>query len=157
MNTGYADSSFIVRLLLAETRSESAVRLHERLHHPRLFFNFLHHLEVSNALSCRTFMAKAGSSSARQSATRHEQSARRRLALNSRMERFVDQQVDWETTFREAEQLSAVYSARLGVRALDLLHVQLALLSPTRDFLTCDIRQASLAKAAGLKVFLVEP
>jgi hypothetical protein len=38
------------------------------------------------------------------------------------------------------------------VRSSDLLHVGLALTLKATEFLTFDVRQASLAKAAGLKV-----
>ena len=40
----------------------------------------------------------------------------------------------------------------MGVRGVDLLHVGLAQALGTKDFLTFDLRQADLAKAAGFKV-----
>jgi predicted nucleic acid-binding protein len=52
----------------------------------------------------------------------------------------------------EAERLSALHSERLGTRILDILHVAAALVNGSRVFITFDIRQAKLAKAAGLKV-----
>jgi len=53
---------------------------------------------------------------------------------------------------REAERLSELYTAELGNRSLDILHVSHALVLGVKEFLTFDIRQAALAKAAGLKV-----
>jgi len=53
---------------------------------------------------------------------------------------------------REAEDLGAIHTAKLGVRSIDLLHIGLALTLKATEFLTYDTRQASLAKAAGLKV-----
>jgi predicted nucleic acid-binding protein len=53
---------------------------------------------------------------------------------------------------REAEDLGATHAERLGVRSIDLLHVALALTLKATDFLTFDTRQATVAKAAGLKV-----
>lgn len=40
----------------------------------------------------------------------------------------------------------------LGVRSFDLLHVGLAMVLKTTEFLTLDARQAELARAAGLRV-----
>ena len=45
-----------------------------------------------------------------------------------------------------------VHTEKPGVRSFDLLHVGLTLALKATEFLTCDSRQASLAKAAGLKV-----
>ena len=53
---------------------------------------------------------------------------------------------------REAERLSELYTTKLGNRSLDILHVSHAMVLGVREFLTFDIRQAALAKAAGLKV-----
>ena len=52
----------------------------------------------------------------------------------------------------EAERLSASHSERLGTRSLDILHVAAALVLGCGVFHTFDIRQAKLARAAGLKV-----
>ncbi len=53
---------------------------------------------------------------------------------------------------REAERLSELYTAGLGNRSLDILHVAHALVLGVKEFLTFDARQGALAKAAGLKV-----
>jgi predicted nucleic acid-binding protein len=52
----------------------------------------------------------------------------------------------------EAERLSAGWSAKLGTRSLDVLHVACALELGASEFLTFDKRQAALAKAAGMSV-----
>ena len=59
-----------------------------------------------------------------------------------------------DTSFlvRASENLAANHTEKLGVRSFDLLHVGLALTLQATEFLTCDTRQASLARAAGLKV-----
>ena len=60
--------------------------------------------------------------------------------------------VRWTDAFREAEQLGRAHTETLGIRGVDLLHVGIVMtLGPTR-FLTFDMRQTELAKAAGLKV-----
>lgn len=53
---------------------------------------------------------------------------------------------------REAERLSAAHTIIVGTRTLDILHVAQATVMGIKEFLTFDIRQATLAKAAGLKV-----
>ncbi len=52
----------------------------------------------------------------------------------------------WE----EAERLSHEHTPTLGVRTLDLRHVVAARLLKSRRFLTFDLRQLALARAAGL-------
>ncbi len=64
--------------------------------------------------------------------------------------------IDWEAVMERFEVLSSVHSATLGTRTLDIFHVSCALELESRDFITCDERQADFAKAAGLKVRLVE-
>jgi len=54
----------------------------------------------------------------------------------------------WE----EADRLSRTHTPSLGVRTLDLLHVAAARILRSRRFLTFDLRQHALAKAAGLTV-----
>ena len=65
----------------------------------------------------------------------------------------------WERTLaaltaaqEEAERLGAIFTRTLGTRSLDILHIANALVLGIREFLTFDVRQAALAKAAGLKV-----
>ena len=55
-------------------------------------------------------------------------------------------------TMAEAERLSALHSEKLGTRSLDILHVASALVLGSTSFVTFDRRQASLARASGLKV-----
>jgi hypothetical protein len=51
-----------------------------------------------------------------------------------------------------ARQLSLKFSARLGTRSLDVLHVASALALRASTFLTFDLRQRKLALAAKLRV-----
>lgn len=58
----------------------------------------------------------------------------------------------WTEALREAEKLGAAHTELIGTRSADILHVAVALTLDTTDFLTFDTRQATLARAAGLKV-----
>jgi len=58
----------------------------------------------------------------------------------------------WPSVFRQALALSRDHSAVLGTRSLDILHVAAAIACDASQFLTCDRRQAQLARTAGLQV-----
>src|SRR5262249_1152597 len=59
--------------------------------------------------------------------------------------------LDMESVVVRAVELSASHTERLGVRAIDLLHVATALTLKSELFLTSDARQAQLARAEGLR------
>jgi predicted nucleic acid-binding protein len=149
----YPDTSFIGQLLVPDFASAKAVDCYRRLNRPALSYVALHELEVPNTLRARVFMA--GGSAAR-AATRREsekgQQRLRHLLQTGRLERIP---VDWDDAVSDAEQLSRRFTEKLGVRALDLLHVAVAGLLHADVFITCDRRQARLAKHAGFSVELV--
>jgi hypothetical protein len=60
--------------------------------------------------------------------------------------------VKWPAALRIAASLSDHHSAVVGTRSLDILHVAAAKLLHTDEFVSFDIRQRTLAAAAGLKV-----
>lgn len=63
----------------------------------------------------------------------------------------------WRATLNRAAALSSAYSAKLGTRSLDVLHVASALELDLRSFLTFDSRQQELASAVGLKLVAPGP
>ncbi len=58
----------------------------------------------------------------------------------------------WRVVFDRAAELGRRHTPALGTRSLDVLHVASALEMAVRYFVTCDLRQARLAAACGLKV-----
>jgi predicted nucleic acid-binding protein len=54
---------------------------------------------------------------------------------------------------RTANELSAVHSRDLPIRAMDLFHIAIACETGADEFLTFDEDQANLARAAGLPVW----
>lgn len=60
--------------------------------------------------------------------------------------------IRWTDAFREADDLGKTHTEILGIRGVDLLHVGIALTMAVKQFLTFDLRQLELAKAAGLNV-----
>jgi hypothetical protein len=107
-------------------------------------FTWLHQLEFRNALRLRVFRGEITS-------------AQRDASLNAILadlatgvlDRVAPPAGDLAT---EAERLSALYSETLGTRTLDILHVADALVLGLPDFLSFDLRQSALARAAGLRV-----
>jgi predicted nucleic acid-binding protein len=60
--------------------------------------------------------------------------------------------IAWTNAFREAERLGQECTERMGVRSVDLLHAGIAQALGIEEFLTFDLRQRELAKAAGFEV-----
>jgi predicted nucleic acid-binding protein len=60
--------------------------------------------------------------------------------------------LQWRSALRRSDSLSRKYSATLGTRSLDVLHVACAMELGFKRFISYDHRQQALAKAVGLKV-----
>ena len=149
----YADSSFILRLILKEPDSEEVIAEYRRVGRPQLFFLPLHALEVRNAILQRAFhQRRALTSAERQHIARERDAAFRRLEHLIGKHTLLDATIDMDLTILRANQLSAAHTEKLGLRAIDLLHVASALTLESELFLTTDERQSLLAKAEGLKV-----
>lgn len=149
----YGDTSFVVKLLSEEEGTPEAVAEYRRLGRPRLPYLPLHALEVENAIRQRAFHERR----IRPSAERTQINRKREAAL-SRVAQYVKRGalsevvLDMDSAMDRARQLSATHTDRLGVRAIDLLHVACALLLESEVFLTCDERQFDLARAEALQV-----
>ena len=74
------------------------------------------------------------------------------IAADTKTGVLVETPVSWAEVFARAEGLSAAHSKTLGTRGFDVLHVATAIALGTKDFLTFDARQKTLAVKAGLKV-----
>jgi len=83
-------------------------------------------------------------------------------AWEGRLERFLERgtlvrvEVSWDKVVEAALRLSREQTLRLGTRSYDILHVAMAAELHCRDFITCDLRQAKLARTAGMKVTMAE-
>jgi predicted nucleic acid-binding protein len=149
----YADSSFILRLVVEELDSPETAAEYRRLGSPALFYLPLHNLEIRNAILQRAFHQRRSiSSGQRQNISRERDAAFGRLDRLVARRALIPVSLDMDSAFERAAKLSATYSERLGARAIDLLHVACALTLESELFLTSDMRQAQLAKAESLKV-----
>lgn len=141
--TSYPDSSFLVSLVSNDTRSEDAAAYMARTAEP-LLFTPLHRIEARNAL--RNAAGRGEITASEQRAAFH------RIDDDLREGLLIHNPVGWTDVFRRADELSEKHAATEGQRTIDLLHVALALESGAKTFLSFDVRQRKLAKAAGLKV-----
>jgi hypothetical protein len=152
----YADSSFILRLVLPEATSGQVIAEYRRLGKPRIFFLPLHSLEVRNAIIQREFFQKRSPSvMERRQAAREREAATKLLNLFLTRRTLVDATIDWEGAFAASIELVSRHSDRVGARAIDLLHVANALLLKAELFFTTDARQSQIAKAEGLNVVYI--
>ena len=137
-----ADFSFLVALYVRQSHSGAAAAW-MKLHGP-LPVTALNLLETRNALSLLAFRGHIG--------RMEHDTALVQLTGDVTNGVFVETPVLWENVFARAERLRAEYTAMLGVRSLDILHVAIALSLGARTFLTFDDRQRDLASRAGLTV-----
>ena len=139
----YADTGFLCSLYTPDAHSVRAAARMKRQELP-LPFTWLHQLEFRNALRLRVF---------RREITVAEGDASLNAALADLATGVLTASAPpLAETMIEAERLSATHSRKLGTRSLDILHVAAGLVLGLAEFLTFDKRQASLARAAGLKV-----
>ena len=141
--TAYADTGFICSLHAPDAHTALVAACMGRLKQP-LPYTALHRLEFRNALRLRVFRKEIS----RDQCEFSIQAMLSDLASNI----FGFAEVPWSEMLLEAERLSARHSEIIGTRSLDILHVASALVTGSREFLTFDLRQGSLAIAAGLKV-----
>ncbi len=139
----YADTSFLVSLYGRDAKSAPAQELAASLATPLAFTPFLRH-EARNAIRLAVF---------RKEITADEcQSVLAAMEADIRTGTLVETPVAWADVYAQAEALSATHTARLGIRASDVLHVAAAAALGARAFYTFDIRQKALAVKAGMKV-----
>jgi len=137
----YADTSFLFSLYASDGNSAKA---HEEcLEAPVAFTVFQRH-ELFNALHLAEF---------RKVITAEQSHAIQALiATDIQCETLAEIQVNWEEVYARAETLSSTYTPKTGCRALDILHVAIALSLNLDVFYTFDVRQQCLARKAGLTV-----
>ncbi len=139
----YADTSFLVSLYGRDANSAPAQELASGLAGPLAFTPFLRH-EARNAIRLAVF---------RKEITPGEcQSVIAAIEADIQTGALVETPVAWAEVYAETEALSAAHTAKLGMRASDVLHVAAAATLGVRDFYTFDARQRALAVKAGMKV-----
>ncbi len=139
----YADTGFIVTLYKEEATSARAGALMAR-QKECIGLSHLSELEFFNALHLAVFRGEI---------TANDADALQSLFYEDVANGvFVITPIPANALFAKAIELANRYSARLGTRSLDLLHVAAALLLKAEFFFSFDDRQRKVAKAEGLKV-----
>jgi len=140
---GYADTGFLCSLYAPDPHTRRAAARMKRQALP-LPFIWLHKIEFRNALRLRVFRKEISG-------------AQRDGSLNALLAELAGGVLGaaapaLDEVLIESERLSANHSETLGTRLLDIIHVAAALVLGAGEFLSFDLRQKSLAAAAGLKV-----
>jgi predicted nucleic acid-binding protein len=138
----YPDSSFLVSLYGLDALTGRAVREYGSAR-PELLLTAFGEFEFVNAFECLVFRGLADRAQA--------QASLRTLEADIQAGVFVRRAVP-EAAYARALILSRRYTHRLGSRALDILHVAIALELRVEAFFTFDRRQHRLARRVGMKV-----
>lgn len=139
----YVDPSALLKLYLhePESRAMSAWRARTR---GALAVTLHGWLEVSNGIGLAAFRGVIDHAAASDAVASFDDDLREQRCT------IVD--VPWRRTFRRAGALSRAHTRTVGCRSLGVIHVAVALELGMRQFVTFDGKQASLARAGGLKV-----
>jgi predicted nucleic acid-binding protein len=138
--TIYADSSFFASHYLQDAHSTDTDLLLQD--HPMLWLTPFHRAEIAHALYRHVFRGLISKDEAKRTWAWVDSESAQGIWVAIDLPRAA-----WEA----AVDLARRHGARLGIRALDSLHVACALELGAERFWTFDERQARLAKAVGLK------
>ncbi len=139
----YADTGFLCSLYVPDVHTARVIARMEVQALP-LPLTWLHQIEFRNAVRLRVFRQEI-SREQRDTSIRH-------VLADLAVGVLAGATPSLEAMAAEAERLSASHSESLGTRSLDVLHVAMALVLGTEEFLGLDRRQNALARAAGLGV-----
>ncbi len=139
--SAYADTSFLASLYTPDSNSLEAASRMERAPLP-VFLTPLGELELINALQLRLFRGEF-----RLPEVRAAHGAFRADLHNG----VLAMKPLPEAVYAQAERIAGRWTAKLGTRTLDIIHVASALALEADTFQTFDDRQRKLARAMGLK------
>ena len=137
----YADSSFLLSLYSVDAHSQAAAALVEQ-HQPVFCLTPFSEAEFANAVELGVFIKRYTAREAR--------AVRDYFLSHIRSGVFRVQDFPSEA-YVLARTLSRRHTAKLGTRALDVLHVASALTLKAEAFFTFDQRQHKLARAEGVR------
>jgi predicted nucleic acid-binding protein len=137
----YFDSSALVAVYVTEAYSARARR--ELRRQGPVPWTTLHDLEVKNAI--RLLYGR------RQIAEAQMHGLLAHIDEDLQRGRLLRPVIDFDATFRRAEQLSRTHAAKTLARTLDLLHVAALIEIGCRTLVSGDERQITAARAEGLR------
>lgn len=139
----YVDTGFLFSLYLPETTTAAASAAFRSVK-PPVAITSLGFLELRVALYLSVFRG--------QIAETQRQTVWQLIEEDIQEGLFVLTPVASSSLYEQAAKLAEKYSATVGTRTLDLLHVAAALTLGARQMLTFDSRQRRAAQGEGLKV-----
>ena len=139
----YYDSGVLVKLYVREDLSDDVTRFVAR-RGQAVAVNRLHELEIRNALSLKRFRGEIDDGQMAASLGM--------IAADFAARRLIRHEVDWRVIHDEAERLSAVAGATVGVRTIDVIHIAAALTQMATGLVSLDQRQLAAARMSGLRV-----
>lgn len=139
----YADTGFLCSLYAPDAHSERAIARMEQQGSP-ILFTWLHQIEFRNALRLRVYRGEI-TRAQREASLRHIQAD-----LTDGFLQLADP--SHANLVLETERLSATFSEKLGTRSLDIMHVAMAIVLGSRNFISFDQRQLKLARSVGLDI-----
>ena len=146
-----ADTGFLMSLYGRDANSPRAVAL-VAWHKPVFFLTEFGEVEFNNAVERLLFSGRTGAYWTPSQAQGVRERFEQHVNAGVFQSRPVTSEV-WHTAIR----LSRQYTAKLGTRTLDVLHVAVAMSLQPEVLFTFDTRQWKLAKAAGLRVLPSRP
>jgi hypothetical protein len=138
----YADTSLLVSLYLGDDNTAQALASVAASGRPLLLTSW-QQFELENALQLRLFR--------RESSRADLAEAETRLTEDLAAGIVVPVTLSMSSVLPVARQLTARHTALVGCRAFDVFHVAAAVHLRAARFLTFDVRQLALARAAGLR------
>jgi predicted nucleic acid-binding protein len=138
----YSDTSFLASLYRLDVNSTKASE-EFRLARPVLLLTPFGELELVNAFESRVFRREVEPAEIRASLSALEADVHAGVIVRKAVP---------EAAYTRAIELSRRHTRRLGSRALDILHVAIALELRAEMFFTFDRRQSKLARRAGMTV-----
>lgn len=139
----YADTSFLFSLVLHDANTVAAVA-YLKGHAAALAFTPWQRCELRNAIRLALWRGNCDAATANR--------ALDKMAADLATGNLIETPLVWPDVLQVADLLGEMHTAALGVRSLNLLHVAAAVTLRAKKFLTCDVRQLALARAAGLRV-----
>jgi predicted nucleic acid-binding protein len=140
--TAYPDTSFLFNLYAPQAHSARATAHFAAMSEP-LHLTSLNRFELVNAIQLAFFRKMIPRAVGLL--------AIEKLDANIAVGALVVVSCDWAAVHAQALRIATVHPAAGGYRGFDILHVATALVLEAKELLTFDSRQASLAKATGLK------
>lgn len=139
----YFDSGVITKWYIPEPNTADALALRDRFD-PPVWLTSLHRIELTAAWRLKVFRKEVPAFTITGVLADFHADVAQGI--------FITPSVQDAEVSRLAEDLADQYSAVLGTRSLDILHVAWALAAESTHFITGDERQARLAEAVRLPV-----